>query len=152
MSVFTSTTPLIDLLIQFYIPQHAQGKFADAPEDEFEAAESFCQLYPPYPPQLIPSHIVDRIKSLGGKAWGLDYPALNRFSGIIHNDNKGGPGVVKVTTTAKCGDVCLMSDLPILAGLYGIHGKTGVYYEVLINRMDGIIAIGRLQWRHMFVY
>ncbi|XP_006455777.1 hypothetical protein AGABI2DRAFT_76541 [Agaricus bisporus var. bisporus H97] len=123
---------------------NARGKYADAPEDEYQAAESFCQTYPPYPAQLVPSHIIDNIKSIGEKAWGLSYPTLNRFSGTIINptDSKGSSGVVKVTTTPMCGDVCLMSDLPILAGLYGIKGKTGVYYEVLINRMDGLIAIG----------
>jgi len=30
-----------------------------------------------------------------------------------------------------------------MAGLYDIKGKTGVYYEVKINRMDGILAIGK---------
>jgi hypothetical protein len=67
---------------------------------------------------------------------------MSRFSGNILNDNKGGPGRVKVQTTARCGDVCLMSDLPILAGQYGTFGKTGVYYEALIHRMEGTIAIG----------
>jgi hypothetical protein len=125
--------------------QNAHGKYSDAPDDEYQAAESFCHTYPPYPPQLVPSHIIDNITSLGGKAWGLSYPTLNRFSGSILNptDSKGSSGVVKVTTTPVCGDVCLMSNLPILAGLYGIKAKTGVYYEVLINRMDGLIAIGR---------
>lgn len=35
-----------------------------------------------------------------------------------------------------------MSDLPILAGLYDICSQKGVYYEIMINRMEGIIAIG----------
>ncbi|KAF9451325.1 hypothetical protein P691DRAFT_808076 [Macrolepiota fuliginosa MF-IS2] len=121
---------------------HVLGKINEAPEDEFEAGEHFCRMNPPYPPRLLPSHVVDLIQSLGGRAWGIDYPPLNRFSGTIHNDSKGGPGVVKVQTTFNCGDVCLMSDLPILAGLYDTYGKTGVYYEVLINHMHGFIAIG----------
>ena len=45
-------------------------------------------------------------------------------------------------TSLECKDVCLLSDLPIVAGLYDIKGKTGIYYEVQIDRMDGIIAIG----------
>lgn len=83
----------------------------------------------------------------------MSYPTLNRFAGTIINptDSKGSSGVVKVTTTPMCGDVCLMSDLPILAGLYGIKGKTGVYYEVLINRMDGLIAIGKNYFTHQQV-
>jgi hypothetical protein len=140
--------PLHPNLINAPIPvvlQNAYGKYTDAPDDEYQAAESFCEMYPPYPPQLVPSHIIDNITSLGGKAWGLNHPTLNRFSGSILNptDSKGSSGVVKVTTTSACGDVCLMSNYPILAGLYGIKGKTGVYYEILINRMDGLIAIGK---------
>ena len=42
----------------------------------------------------------------------------------------------------QCKDVCLLSDLPMMAGLYDVQGKIGVYYEILIHRMDGIIAIG----------
>ena len=30
-----------------------------------------------------------------------------------------------------------------MAGLYDIHGKTGVYFEILIRKMEGIIAIGK---------
>lgn len=123
---------------------HQFGKFEDASDYEYSSAEDFCRMNPPIPPTLLPSHIIDRIQNFGGKAWSLEYPITNRFSGTITNanDNKGGPAVVKVQTTVKCGDVCMMSDLPILAGLYSTHGKTGVYYEVLINRMDGIIAVG----------
>lgn len=51
-------------------------------------------------------------------------------------------GRVYVSTDRKCREVCLMSDLPILGGLYDIQGKEGVYYEITINKMDGIIAIG----------
>jgi len=122
---------------------YALGKFNEAPEDEFEAAEEFCRLYPLNPPIILPSYVVDRIQSLGGRAWGLVQPDLYRFSGTIQNDgSKGGSAVVKVKTTPSCGDACLLSDIPILGGLYGTHGKTGVYYEVLIHRMDGFIAIG----------
>lgn len=58
------------------------------------------------------------------------------------NDSKGGLGVVRIQTEPACKDVCLLSDLPILAGLYDTHGKTGIYYEIYVHRMDGIIAIG----------
>ncbi|KXN83987.1 Protein ssh4 [Leucoagaricus sp. SymC.cos] len=118
------------------------GKYGDAPGDEYEAGEEFCMTHPLSPPRLLPSHIIDRIQSHGGRAWGIEYPSLSRFSGTISNDNKGGPGVVKVQTTPECGDVCLMSDLPILAGLYDTYGKTGVYYEIQIHRMKKCIAVG----------
>jgi len=47
-----------------------------------------------------------------------------------------------VRTEKGCQDTCVMSDLPIMAGLYDIHGRRGVYYEIRVNRMDGVVAIG----------
>jgi hypothetical protein len=93
---------------------------------------------------------VDRINALGCKAWGLESPSFDypysrhRFSGFIQNlnDKKGGLGLIDVETYAQCEDVCLLSDLPIMAGLYDIQGKTGVYFEVSIEKMNGVIAIG----------
>jgi len=35
-----------------------------------------------------------------------------------------------------------MSDLPIMAGHYDIHGGRGVYYEVRVIMMEGVVAIG----------
>ncbi|KAH9851769.1 hypothetical protein C2E23DRAFT_223965 [Lenzites betulinus] len=55
---------------------------------------------------------------------------------------RGGADVVRVVTEAAYQDMCMMSDLPILAGLYDNDGKLGVYYEVKVLRMDGIIAVG----------
>lgn len=49
-------------------------------------------------------------------------------------------------TARECQDTCLLSDLPILAGLYDVQGKQGVYYEVEIVQMDvndaGIVTVG----------
>jgi hypothetical protein len=50
--------------------------------------------------------------------------------------------VVRVVTRSDCKDSCIMSDLPLFAGLYEIQGKKGVYYEISIQRMNGVIAIG----------
>jgi hypothetical protein len=93
---------------------------------------------------MIPSDAVDRINAIGCKAWGIEVPTSPRFVGSVQNlnDSKGGSGVVRIQTGAACKDVCLLSDLPILAGLYDTQGKTGVYYEIYIHRMEGIIAIG----------
>ncbi|KAF8999764.1 hypothetical protein BDQ17DRAFT_1308220 [Cyathus striatus] len=121
---------------------HALGKFADATEDEFEAAESFCSQYPPQEPSFVPSYLLDRISEIGCKAWGIERPDTPRFQGIIQDDAKGGSGTTRVHTTPQCQDTCLLSDLPIMAGLYDIQGKTGVYYEVLIHKMEGIISVG----------
>jgi len=104
------------------------------------------------------------MQRLGCRAWGLELPPLDygsepRFFGSIHNvypqDDDlvgslgatsekplGGRGVVQVRTTEACKDVSLLSDLPILAGLYDTRGKEGVYFEVQIINMRGFIAVG----------
>ncbi|KAF9526037.1 endosome protein [Crepidotus variabilis] len=124
---------------------HQYGKWNEAPEEEYDAAEAFCSEYPVQPPRLLPSNAIDAITNLGCKAWGIEYPTSPRFAGTIRNpdDKKGSSaGVCTVQTNKKCKDTCLLSSLPILAGLYDIQGKTGVYFEVQIHRMDGIIAVG----------
>ncbi|KAF8901063.1 hypothetical protein CPB84DRAFT_1778382 [Gymnopilus junonius] len=121
---------------------HKWGKWNEAPEQEFDAAVNFCAEYPLQPSRLLPSDAVDRINDLGCKAWGIEYPTSPRFVGHIASDSKGGPGITAIQTRPECKDVCLLSNLPIIAGLYDTQGKEGVYYEILINRMDGIIAIG----------
>jgi Ran-binding protein 9/10 len=69
----------------------------------------------------------------------------HRFSGHVQNpsDAKDGSGLVVIKTYARCEDVCLLSDIPIMAGLYDIQGKTGIYFEVSIQKMKGVIAIGK---------
>ncbi|KAF8966898.1 hypothetical protein BDZ97DRAFT_1805781 [Flammula alnicola] len=121
---------------------HKYGKWNEAPEEEYEAAEAFCQEYPLHPPRLLPSDVVDKINEIGCKAWGIEVPISPRFVGHVQNDSKGGPGVITVRTAPECKDVCLLSDLPIIAGLYDIQGKVGIYYEIYIAKMDGIIALG----------
>jgi len=127
---------------------YTEGKFADAPENEYRDAERVCKIYPPEPPRLLPSDVVDRINIEGGKVWGLEFPAGPRFQGQVININSGqekrGPAVVQVMTRPDCGGVSLLSNLPIMAGLYELQGKTGVYYEIMIQRMNGIIAVGEL--------
>ncbi|KAF4577299.1 hypothetical protein EYR40_009342 [Pleurotus pulmonarius] len=123
---------------------HKDGKLADATDDEYKTAENFCLQFPLQPPRPLPSAAVDRIKEVGAKAWEIEYPQTPRFLGNITNpsETKGGPSVCKVETNAKCLDVCLMSNLPLMAGMYDGRGKKGFYYEILIKRMDGLIAIG----------
>jgi len=73
----------------------------------------------------------------------MTLPSSSRFKGyVVSGINKGGAGVTKVVTDGKCEDVCLFSNLPIMAGLYDIKGKQGVYYEVVVREMTGFIAIG----------
>ena len=113
------------------------------PEDEFEAAEEFCRRYPQEAPKLLSSAMVERIATEGCKAWNVERPVSRRFVGqVAAAAGEKGSGVTRVVTEKDCGDVCLMSNLPLLAGLYDVQRKLGVYYEVLIQKMDGIIAIG----------
>ncbi|TFK24895.1 endosome protein [Coprinopsis marcescibilis] len=123
---------------------HQFGKFNEATDDEYQRAEDFCNEFPPNAPRMLPSVAVDYITEVGCKAWTIENPNTARFSGRIDNpgETKGSLGVVRVQTDANCKDTCLLSTLPLLAGLYDVHGKTGVYYEITIHRMDGFIAIG----------
>ncbi|EPQ54637.1 hypothetical protein GLOTRDRAFT_116475 [Gloeophyllum trabeum ATCC 11539] len=120
---------------------HAHGLYNEAPEEEYEAAEAFCITHPVEAPRLLPSDVIERIDAQGCSAWGIQWPASQRFVGRIDNDSKTS-GTVKISTDATCKGTCLLSDLPIAAGLYEIQGKAGVYFEVAIHQMDGIIALG----------
>jgi hypothetical protein len=119
-------------------PSHEFGLFNEAPERESEAAEAFCNSHPLGPPRLLSSSVVDGINTEGCKVWGLEQPESVRFAGRV--DRIGSQ--VRVRTGSECGGVCLLGDLPLMAGLYDIQGMAGVYYEILIQQMDGIIAIG----------
>ena len=80
------------------------------------------------------------MRALGCGAWGLAPPPRDRGAVVVRADEKR--GVVLVESAPDCRDVCVLSDLPLLAGLYDTRGKEGVYYEVRILRMDGVIAVG----------
>ncbi|KAI0079522.1 hypothetical protein K474DRAFT_1659127 [Panus rudis PR-1116 ss-1] len=123
---------------------HTTGLYSDATNNDFESAEAFCAANPPDAPRLLPSDVVDRIRTEGCRVWDIQWPRSSRFVGNIRRvGEKGGDkNVVTVATKRGCKDVCLFSDLPIMAGLYDIQGKLGVYFEVQIHRMDGVIAIG----------
>lgn len=135
---------------------YAYGLKDDATEDEYQNAENFCLQYPPDPPRILPSHALETISQKGCGAWGLEYPQSSRFAGEIDNpalrEKSSLPPVVFVQTGKKCKDTCLLSDLPILFGQYDAQGKEGVYYEITIRKMKGVIALGTAcrpypQWR-----
>ena len=126
---------------------HTLGLHSDAPEEEYEAAKVFCQQNPPFPVRLLPSDAVERIRERGCGAWRLELPPGDpaRTQGVrLHSGGEAGPktGVIAVESAADCRDVCVLSDLPLLAGLYDTRGKRGVYFEIKVLRMDGVIAVG----------
>lgn len=124
---------------------HTLGLFNEASDDDCQAAIAFCEQYPAEAPKLLSSDVVERIQAEGCRAWSLVWPTgrSSRFVGRVQaTGEKGGASVVKVITEEKCRETCLMSDLPVMAGLYDVQGKSGIYYEVVVHRMDGIIALG----------
>ncbi|KAF5387753.1 hypothetical protein D9615_000683 [Tricholomella constricta] len=124
------------------------GLHNEASSDEYEAAEAFCNAHPLEPPRLLASEVVDHIDAAGCRAWGLERPRTSRFVGFVSNpgDTKSCELIVRVQTARECKDTCILSNLPILAGLYDVQGKQGVYYEVQIVDMDvdegGFVAVG----------
>jgi len=130
---------------------HEFGLYSDAPKDECQAAEVFCATHVLEAPRLLPSHIIQSIREQGCACWGFDKPYLNRFEGTIVNDSRDGTagssgttcGLTTVETTGRCGDTCIFSNLPIMGGLYQAPPDLrGVYYEVKVYYMEGVIAIG----------
>ena len=125
------------------------GLYNEAPEEEYIAAEEFCTRHPPDRPRMLPSSEVDRINSKGCAAWAVEVPTSPRFVGRVQQqvtmggDGRNSSSTIKITTGSACKDVCILSDLPLMSGLYNIQGKRGVYYEVEIKRMDGLVAIGK---------
>lgn len=122
---------------------HAYGKYNEATVDEYKEAALFCARVPVERPKLLSSDMVERLSQEGCRPWEMALPSSSRFKGfVVSGIDKGGAGVTKVVTDKKCEDVCIFSNLPIMAGLYDIKGKQGVYYEVVVREMIGFIAIG----------
>lgn len=133
---------------------YAYGRFNEASEEDCERANSFCSRHAVEPSRLLPSSDIDRIAGEGTNAWGLEFhitdPSFTQrqtFQGTIHNQSKlaGGTGIVtKVETTKGCKDCCLISNLPLIGGLYyrPPARDKGVYFELTIQKAIGFIAIG----------
>ncbi|KAG6376875.1 hypothetical protein JVT61DRAFT_901 [Boletus reticuloceps] len=133
---------------------HVHGRFSEAPEEDCDRAHSFCARRPVEPSRLRPSSDIETIAKEGNNAWGLEFHHTDSsfteretFLGAIHNQSKShsGTGVVtKVETSKACNDCCLISNLPLMGGLYyrpQEHNR-GVYFELTIHKMNGVIAIG----------
>jgi hypothetical protein len=129
---------------------HELGLVNEASDDDWERAYAFCTTHPPTPPKLLASDVIDRIRVLGCAAWDLERPTDAHFVGHIERGDQikpgSGGGTWKVRTEKRCRDSCITSELPLMAGLYDIHGRRGVYFEVRVNRMEGVVAIGTLSY------
>jgi len=138
----------------------------DAPEDDCAAGEQFCSENAVYPPRMLPSHQIDEIEEKRANVWrikepqkprwsGLNsFPTLNqpRWSGNISPKSSGSA----VATSCHCQSVCLLSNLPLIGYYYDRSGRSegGVYYEMKVIKMAGVISIGTTcqpyptWWRH----
>ncbi|PCH39827.1 hypothetical protein WOLCODRAFT_161898 [Wolfiporia cocos MD-104 SS10] len=122
----------------------------DATSESFRDAKAFCDQNPVEAAQNLSSSDLQRIRERGCGAWGLEVPrpSSDQVRPIQVEDCKSDTGqFLRVTTFSNppnLGDpeLCLLSDLPIIPGLYGTNGSRGVYYEVTIEQMAGMIAIG----------
>ncbi|KAK1226465.1 hypothetical protein PQX77_010549 [Marasmius sp. AFHP31] len=127
---------------------HQWGLYNEATDEDYKNGIDFCERFPMNLPRLLPSRAVDVINQEGCRAWGIQQPSqqeYRRFSGKVTNISSKGTPVVLVETDSRCGDFCLMSDLPIMAGLYDATRQTGVYFEVKINKIyipESFLAIG----------
>lgn len=133
---------------------YVYGRFNEAAEEDCDKADLFCSLNAVEPSRLLPSSDIDRIAGEGSSAWELEFHVTDlsftqrqTFQGTIHNQSKlsSGAGLVtKVETARECKDCCLISNLPLISALYyrpQTRGR-GVYYELTIQKMNGVIAIG----------
>ncbi|KZT09168.1 uncharacterized protein LAESUDRAFT_647340 [Laetiporus sulphureus 93-53] len=122
-------------------------------------ATKFCSEHPVDEPNDYEGAYSGTIHRQGTGAWCLQY-RFDYFDGTVDHreddqpgendeacesgdsDESDAAGVIRVNTTDNCKQCCLMSDLPFIAGKYGIQKSAGVYYEVKIKEMGGIIALG----------
>ena len=112
------------------------------PEDH-KGAEDFCTRGRIERPELLPSDMVPRPPQDGCQPWRMVLPTCHNFKGRVKSGTGGGsPGMTKVFTDRKCQYTCIFSNLPIMASLYNAKEQKGVYYEVVIRKMRGIIVIG----------
>ncbi|THH13509.1 hypothetical protein EW146_g6716 [Bondarzewia mesenterica] len=119
---------------------HTHGLFNEASDEDFARAEEFCRMNPRNPVRLLPDETIKYIESQRAGAWDLDWPTTPRFVGRFEKDFHT-IGGVRVRTEHECKDVCLFSNLPLVAGAYNRPQQKGVYYEVIVLRMEGVIAI-----------
>ncbi|KAF9222967.1 hypothetical protein BS17DRAFT_782886 [Gyrodon lividus] len=130
---------------------HVYGRFNEASEADCDRADNFCSSNGIESARLLPSSDLERIAAEGCTAWELEFQQTDlsftqrqTFDGKIDNQSKSNrTGIVrKVETTEECKDCCLISNLPLIAGLYYRPLDGGVYYELTIQKMKGVIAIG----------
>ncbi|KAJ7585142.1 hypothetical protein C8J56DRAFT_949989 [Mycena floridula] len=143
---------------------HTFGLKAEAPVSSYDSSITFCDQFPPDAPRLFASALLDKVKDEGAWAWGVEGPQTQEtfeynpnpwyrlgkhntggFQGAIQNPIYGTKtrGIVTINTDSSTTDTCLLSTLPLVAGMYALPvSKLGVYYEVKVLEMRGTVAVG----------
>lgn len=77
---------------------------------------------------------------MGAKAWEMQVPTAPRFKGTISRTEYG---TTSIRAQRECRETTLLSNLPIMGGLYDVPPEMeGVYFEITVNKMEGVVAIG----------
>ncbi|KIJ17574.1 hypothetical protein PAXINDRAFT_9518 [Paxillus involutus ATCC 200175] len=130
---------------------HVYGRFNEASEEDCDRADAFCSLNGIESARLLPSSDIECITVQRCTAWELEFQQTDlsfrqrqTFDGKIDNLSKNDArgATIKVETTKECKDCCVISNLPLIAGLYYRPSDGGVYYELTIQKMNGVIALG----------
>ncbi|KAG0700635.1 hypothetical protein DFH29DRAFT_853492 [Suillus ampliporus] len=117
----------------------------EASSESYEKALEFCERHPVESSTILPSRIIADIDKNGCSEWRIQVDASSPIT-VVHNpDGKG--GLSRIRSGAGCPDVCLLSNLPIVAGQYHFPNDGGVYFEITVHKMTdptkgGVIAIG----------
>ena len=128
---------------------YEHGLYSDATHDEFESAKLFCARHSVDGPKPLPEDTVEILSQKGCGPWQMKLPQSHGLKGQVGSRTGSQElGVIKVVTEKGCESTCIFSNLPIIAGSYDIVGKKGVYYEVVVKKMKGVIAIGNSSFAH----
>ncbi|KAJ7629019.1 hypothetical protein FB45DRAFT_1004421 [Roridomyces roridus] len=123
--------------------------------DEYETADLFCRRHPSIPIATIFHQ--DTHANLPVQKWGLVSRNADPAGTIHPNYMEPGITCVRITKSHHAsgvrlvnrsadgregefqnrGDTCYTSNLPVIAGQYGVNAKRGVYFEVTIHEMSG---------------
>jgi len=122
-----------------------QKKSIDEEERAKEWVESVGET-PPNPHRL-PLNVERDIASYGCKLYAIAIPPADgamkdRFQGHVVLPPRCAYGTSEVVTKRGCEDVSLLSNFPLHFGLYDRSNLRGVYYEITVGEMNGVIALG----------
>ncbi len=130
-------------------PSHTFGLYNEANDDDFEWAKEWMESVGEIPadPQRFHPNVERDIASYGCKLYRLVQPpregALeDRFQGHVVLPPQCAYGTSEVVTKRGCKDVCLLSNFPLHFGMYDRSELRGVYYEITVEKMKGVIALG----------